>query len=542
MVSRIELVWSVPSAIRGLIARLRFAGCVLSLVLAASQARAGFIDGFEGSTIDPFWSSYIVNGSITLSSDVAHSGTQSAKFSSNGVFNNRYEWLFHTFSTPVYGTASVWIYDTGAGVPSSNYIGFYITNDSQNFYAALSTFDYGFAGGGPGRGDQYDYGTSGPPPFVAASGVDRTLAWHQYEIIDLPQTLTIKLDGATLYEQAGGTPFDTIRLASQAPGFRPAFDQYYDDFVFSVAPVPEPSTFALLCLGGIGLAISRSMGRRLFRDFMPSARPMNITRIDRLQLRSLKKNAFMRVAIVAVAFAFAGGSASAGQITYDFAGTIVPTAQFNSSLPSGVQVGNPYTGTLIYDDSVPGDVNQIPDTPGHQFYHLGALLELTVQIGTATFSATNARSQYENHLHPGMPVIVVDNYPIPGQLQDQISAIGGSYDYSDSSHHKYTVFGLDLYEKSANPTALTSSSLIGLNLDLANFTTIAAINFLDWDLNSITNADNSKLAFTGSSTSLELHAVPEPSSIVIVCTGTLGLLVYRSRRRSVWNVKLRKPV
>lgn len=239
------------------------AGIVLQLVLVTPSAFADFVDGFEGPSIDPFWSSFTDNGSITLTSTIAHSGGQSAQFSSFNTSSNKYEYLFHDFATPQFGTASVWIFDTGAGVSSSNYIGFQIGNASQNFNAGLTTYDYGFAGGGPGRGDQYDYFVS-PPGFVAATGIARTQAWHEYKIVDTPSALTISVDGISVYSTAGGTPITQILLFSQAPGFRPAFDQYYDDFRFEAltGAVPEPSTVALLGFGSLILLRCASKRRQ----------------------------------------------------------------------------------------------------------------------------------------------------------------------------------------------------------------------------------------------------------------------------------------
>lgn len=224
----------------------------LCLLFATRVACAGvFADGFEGAALDPFWSTFTQNGSISLTTDIAHSGNQSARFSSFNTFANKYEYLFHDFSTPTYGTTSVWIFDTGAGVASSNYIGFLVENANTGFYAGLTTYDFGFPGGGPGRGDQYNFYSNG---FISASGINRTRAWHQYAIVSTPTELTLKVDGISLYSQATGNPFTQVRLYSQAPDFRPAFTQYFDDFVFEsfdVSTVPEPFSVVLWSLFGL---------------------------------------------------------------------------------------------------------------------------------------------------------------------------------------------------------------------------------------------------------------------------------------------------
>ena len=228
-------------------------GIALALFVRTPMASATtVVDGFETPTLSPFWSTYIRDGSITMTTAEAHSGAQSAQFSSFSGSINTYEQIFHNFSTPTYGITSVWFYDTGAGVSSSNYIGFNV-NNQVNFTASLTTFDYGFQGGGPGRGDQYDYSDSLFVP-TAPTGITRTLAWHQYTIIDTPQALTLMVDNTTVYTRAGGTPFTQVMITMNAPYWRPAWTAYYDDFSFqSIAAVPEPSTIAL---AGIGLACS----------------------------------------------------------------------------------------------------------------------------------------------------------------------------------------------------------------------------------------------------------------------------------------------
>ena len=129
----------------------------LEVLEARTLLSGGFSDSFEGTTLDPFWSSNTQSGSIQLTTAMAHSGSQSVEFISTETALTKEIQLFHNFSSPTYGVTSVWMYDTGAGVDSSNYIGFQVSNSSPGFSAGLTTFDYGFRGGGPGYGDQYNY-------------------------------------------------------------------------------------------------------------------------------------------------------------------------------------------------------------------------------------------------------------------------------------------------------------------------------------------------------------------------------------------------
>jgi hypothetical protein len=204
---------------------------------------AAFSDGFEGSTLDPFWSTFLQSGSITLSTAQAHGGSQSAQFTSTNTGVNKYVYLYHDFPSPGYGSTSVWIYDTGAGVDSSNYISFSV-NQGSSLSAGLTAFDYGFQGGGPGYGDQYNYVDEPLLNSALPTGIERTLAWHQYKIVDTPQALTLLVDGTAVYSRAGGTPFNQILLNTQAPSWRPAWTAYYDDFQFTPY-VQSPAVTAL---------------------------------------------------------------------------------------------------------------------------------------------------------------------------------------------------------------------------------------------------------------------------------------------------------
>jgi hypothetical protein len=192
---------------------------------------SGFTDNFEGPALNPFWSTVTQSGSISLTTAQAHTGKQSVQLSSTETGVQKEIELLHNFSSPTYGVTSVWFYDTGAGADSSNYIGFSISG--SNLYASLGTYDYGFAGGGPGRGDQYDYYDQSYTSNSVASGVTRTEAWHQATFNDTAQSLIIQLDGVTIYTRSGGTPFDQVALGMSGPSWRPAWVSYFDDFAFT---------------------------------------------------------------------------------------------------------------------------------------------------------------------------------------------------------------------------------------------------------------------------------------------------------------------
>jgi hypothetical protein len=221
---------------------------VTSLFLSLAQASADIVyqDGFEAPTLDPFWSTILQSGSITLSTAMAHSGQQSAQFTSVDTGQLKDLYLFHDFATPLYGTVSVWFFDTGAGQPSSNYVGLELDMSHTDFRPRLYASDYDL----PGNGDTYNWGMNSQAAY--ASSVPRTGAWHEFTIEDTAQSLALLVDGTIVHTESGGTPFDHVQIWTGGPSWRPAWTYYVDDFSLVGSAVPEPSTLAI---GGIGTVI-----------------------------------------------------------------------------------------------------------------------------------------------------------------------------------------------------------------------------------------------------------------------------------------------
>lgn len=190
---------------------------------------SGFVDGFEGPTLDPFWSTRENSGSITFPSTArVHSGRQSVQLNSTQNTGQKNIDLFHAFPEPIYGRVSVWVYDTGADVLSSNYIGLSVGNRRLEVGASLFTQDYDL---GPTNGGNYYYTHFGVDSGILSS-IDRTQAWHHFEIDASPQSLTLLIDGTAVYRDAGGHQFDTLGLFMSGPTWRPAWVTYFDDFEF----------------------------------------------------------------------------------------------------------------------------------------------------------------------------------------------------------------------------------------------------------------------------------------------------------------------
>lgn len=219
---------------------------------AADAAMIVFSDGFEGASLDPFWSTTLISGSLTMPSTAqVHSGSQSIRFNTTSTGVNKYVFLEHHFAEQVSGKLSVWVYDTGANISSSNALSITLADTALNRGAYINTFDYDL---GPGNGGDYVVGTYTIGNVF--SGIDRTQGWHQWTIENSPSLLKFVVDGQTVYSSATeGFTFNYLSLAMYAPGFRPSFTSHWDDVSFNgstASAVPEPGSLTLF---GTGLLV-----------------------------------------------------------------------------------------------------------------------------------------------------------------------------------------------------------------------------------------------------------------------------------------------
>ncbi len=193
---------------------------------------SGYVDNFEGATLNSFWTTRQNSGSITFpSTAVAHGGHQSVQFNTTANTGQKNVELQHTFAAPIFGSVSIWMYDTGAGVSSANYMGFAILNTSLGVDSSIGTQDYDL---GPSNGGTYTFGVFGGSG--GASSIVRTQGWHQFTIDSEMTSLTFSIDGTTIYAGPGGTPFDYFWMYLGGPTWRPASTTYFDDFEFQEAP------------------------------------------------------------------------------------------------------------------------------------------------------------------------------------------------------------------------------------------------------------------------------------------------------------------
>ena len=242
---------------RGLVAALSVFHFSAGLTTGATII---FADDFETPSLDPFWFGIANQGTITFPSIAqAHSGFQSVQFDSPpNTFNA--VGMQHTFATPLFGQVSVWVYDTGAGLPQSHALDLSIGNNGLTV-ASLFTLKFDM---GPGAGGNYNYslGSAG----IHDTPIDRSQAWHQFSIASTPDSLTMAVDGITVYSGTGSQPFDSILFRMNGGPLSTPWVSYWDDFAFSEMEVPEPSTVVFVLLGSVGIVVRRTRSRR---DQMP---------------------------------------------------------------------------------------------------------------------------------------------------------------------------------------------------------------------------------------------------------------------------------
>jgi hypothetical protein len=218
--------------------------CVVLLPSASSFAYL-YTDDFEAPTLNSFWTLDLNpgGGQVSLSSDYAHSGEQSVSENTNGCTGDqRWANMFHDFGQPVYGSAYIYLYDTGAGQWNSNYITFSVFNEGTGDSMGFSGQDW--------NGAWYYMGRSGMEGD-GKTDVPRTLSWHQIRLDWDASGVKAFIDSLEVYSDSIPAAYDRIEVDTYGPNWRPGWVSYWDDF--QVSYIPEPATICLLGLGALSL-------------------------------------------------------------------------------------------------------------------------------------------------------------------------------------------------------------------------------------------------------------------------------------------------
>lgn len=208
-----------------------------------------FFDSFEDGAINPFWTVTQGLGTVALSSEQAHSGSQSLKMTSTSASGQRNLALSHAFAESLKGSVSAWLYDTAPG--------------SGTLSAALSLSNTTVSPGEPesrfallvqeGDGSWYNATIAGGPsqyggfPGDIQTPVARTLGWHQLKAVFDSADVRLFIDDIYVASLPGDHVFNQISLSVYGPPGRPNASYYWDDLLVQgvpaailVSPTPTP--------------------------------------------------------------------------------------------------------------------------------------------------------------------------------------------------------------------------------------------------------------------------------------------------------------
>ena len=187
-------------------------------------------DGFETTSIAPFWTLRQQNGTVSLTTEQAHSGVKALKFASSSG-GQREIHAAHTFAGQLNGEVSVWFYDAAAG-QQTLYEQIQLYSASRpDIVAAVGTMDFDakcYAA--------YLVGTPGPNakcgdiPQATTTSVVRSPGWHRLAIRVTATGVSFSIDGTQVYQVSGTYAFDTVDLSVSGPDMRPNTTAYFDDF------------------------------------------------------------------------------------------------------------------------------------------------------------------------------------------------------------------------------------------------------------------------------------------------------------------------
>lgn len=190
------------------------------LCLAPMAATTTATDGFEGGSLNSFWSLEPGPGMVTLTTDAAHSGSQSLKIGASSTYP-WYGGVIHDFGSEQFGSVSVYV-QTGV-LCCGSAAALSIQNNAGGAIASLQrTSDGGLVARfwPPGSSELPGTPVSGP-----------LTGWHQLEVDSTPGGVTMKLDGTTVFTNPSVAKFRFVILDVWGG---PGGSEYFDDFSASV--------------------------------------------------------------------------------------------------------------------------------------------------------------------------------------------------------------------------------------------------------------------------------------------------------------------
>jgi hypothetical protein len=207
-----------------------------STLASVAMMAQPFTDGFEGSAIDPAWALEQQSGSISLSTQQAHSGSQSLRFASEALGLQRSIVARRFLPVSSKGQFTAYFYDSSPG-NETLYMYFWLFNAATpQQYARIGVDDYDGqcykANIVNAQGVEQGPSTNCPGGFRPdqnTTAIPRTAGWHRFDIDVQATTVALRIDGNTVLNFSGDLSFDTIALSISGPLWRPNVVAYFDD-------------------------------------------------------------------------------------------------------------------------------------------------------------------------------------------------------------------------------------------------------------------------------------------------------------------------